>query len=951
MRLRIALPALVLVLLASGAAFAQEAVAPAGESRPWRHAGTDLVADARIQWRKLDGGLRLAWADNREPKERVYLRLHVDVGSLAEEDGERGLAHFLEHMAFNGLRDFPAGTLIEWFQERGMSFGADTNAHTGFSETVYKLDLPHHDAEAIREGLRVLRNFADGMLLAEEEVQAEKGVIDGEERERESPGMRAGIEELRRLYAGARLAERLPIGVREDRDAFDAAKVRAFYERWYRPEQMTLVIVGDLAGLDPEPLVREVFAGLRAPTAPALLEPPAGHAERAERFFAVHEADLPQARVTLSLLRPWVARADSSDERLRLALEGMALSMLNLRFQEKVKLAETPYLAASVGALDGMKVWEGGQLSVIAAPERWEDSFRAAHLDLRAALNWGFQEAEIEELRADWLRALDEAVEREPTAPSARLREAILRAVEEGDVPLSAASERALLREMVATATVEQCLEALRALWKGGEPSLVLTGPVALERDAEHLATLYEKSRAARPEKPAALARAEFAYASDPERAGAVVQRTHVEDLDFWAIRFENGVQLNLKRTDFAERQILLQARVGEGLLAYEPDEVLTLTAGAAGLDQAGLAAHSADELRRIFAGRQVGWSVGIEADHFGFAGATTSEDLLLQLELLCAHLTAPGWRAEGLQLFQKQIPLIRQALRSNPIGPLLIDFLPQYLGNDYRLSFFGQLGPLPPFEAMEQVTMEQVGALIAPQWADALVEVTIVGDLDPDAVVAAAARTLGVLPQRRAAVAHAARREVPPLPRGLEVHGTVATADRKAQVYLFFPLTDGMDTELRRCLSVLGLVVDDRLRLEVRERLGAAYAPSAAVDASRVFRGFGVLMIDASSAPDGVEALVEACRQVAATLAAEGVGAEEVARLTAPVISQVRDQRRTNDYWLRELAQAQSQPDSLANPRTVIDFYEDLGPERITELAARFLGADAASLLVVMPE
>jgi len=948
MRLRVAIPAL---FLFAGALLAQDPVLPAGPARPWRHDGSDLTADARIQWRLLDGGLRLAWAENREPKERVYLRLHVDVGSLAEEAGERGIAHFLEHMAFNGLRDFPAGTLIEWFQERGMSFGADTNAHTGFSETVYKLDLPANDADSMREGLLVLRNFADGMLLADEEVQAEKGVIDGEERERDSPAMRAGLEELRRQYAGSRLAERLPIGVREDREAFDAGRVRAFYERWYRPEQMTVVVVGDLNGLDPEPLVREIFADLRAPTEPLQLEPLAGKAASAERFFAVHEADLPQARVTLAMLKPWAHHPDDAAERIHSALEGMALTMLNLRFQEKVKLAETPYLGAAVGALDGLKVWEGGQLSVVASPDAWEDAFRAAHLDLRAALNWGFQEAEIEEVRADWLRALDEAVEREATAPSARLREAILRAVEEGEVPLTAAAHRALLRQTIAEATPEQCLEALRALWKGGEASLVLTGPIELQRDAEHLEVLYEKSRAAKPEKPAEMARAEFAYASDAAQAGEVVKRVQVEDLDFWSVSFANGVLLNLKRTDFSERQILLNARVGEGFLAYDRDQVLTLAVGAAGLAQAGLEAHSADDLRRMFAGRQVGWGVGIEADHFEFAGATTAEDLLLQLELFCAHLQHPGWREEGLQLFQKQIPLIRQALRSNPIGPLLTEFLPEYLSGDYRLNFFGQLGPLPPFEVMEQARMAESAALISPQWANGPIELTIVGDLDPEAVIAAAARTVGALPKRRAAEAYATRRKVSTLPHGLEVRSSVTTADPKAQVFLFFPLTDGHDPELRRNLSMLGQVVNDRLRLEVRERLGAAYSPSAAVDVSRVFDGLGILLIDASGAPGGVNELVAACRQVAATLAAEGVTAEEITRLTAPVISQVRDQRRTNDYWLRELAQAQSEPATLDNPRTVIDFYQHLGPERITELAARYLAAEAASLLVVMPE
>lgn len=949
MRVRSGLPAIVLLILAAPAAAQQ--VLPAGEARPWRHEAGDLESDPRIRWIGLDHGLRLAWAENKEPNDRVYLRLHVDVGSLAEAEGERGLAHFLEHMAFNGLRDFAAGTLIEWFQEHGMSFGADTNAHTGFSETVYKLDLPSRDAEALREGLTVLRNFADGMLLAEAEVQAEKGVIDGEERERDSGGLRAALEAIRRQYAGSRLAERIPIGVREDRDAFNAARVRAFYERWYRPELMTVVIVGDLRGLDPEPLVREVFAGLRAPQEPVAHEPAAGAAEDAERFFAVREPDLPQARVTLAVLKPWSDRPDARAEREREALESMAARMLDLRYSEKAKLADTPYLAASAGRMDGLRVWDGGELTVVADPERWDEAFRAAYLDLRAALNWGFQEAELAEVRADWLRALDEAVEREATAPSAGLRESILAAVEDGVAPLSAAQERDLLRPLIESATTERCLDALRELWRGGEASLTLVGPEEIERDEERLETLYQKCREAKPEKPAELARAEFAYPSAADAAGVVLRRAEIEDLGLTVVGFANGAMLNLKRTDFSERQILTLARVGEGMLGFDDEELVTISAGAAGLGQAGLEAHSADDLRRIFAGRQAGWTAGVEEDHCSFSGGTTSEDLLAHLELLCATLTHPGWREDGLTLFQKQVPMIRQALRTNPIGPMVTEFMPVYLDHQQRLVLFGQFGPLPPLERMESVRMSELGALLAGQWAAGPLELTVVGDFDVEATIAAAARTIGALPQRRARIEVPERRAPKALPRGLEMRRTVQTGDEKSQLWMFFPTPDGRDPARRRALSVLGLVVDDRLRLEVRERLGAAYSPGAAVDASRVYQGFGALMIAANSAPEGADVLIEACRGVAKTLAEEGVGAEEVHRLVAPVLSQVRDQRRNNAYWLRELAQAQSDPASLENPRTVIDFYHSVDAGAISALAAEILHPGAESFLLVLPE
>jgi len=932
---------------------AQEAATlPAGQPRPWLHESSDLEPDARVRWLTLDGGLRLIWAENGEPKDRIYLRLHVDAGSLAERDGERGMAHFLEHMAFNGSRHFPAGTLVEWFQNHGMSFGADTNAHTGFTETVYKLDLPNRDPKSLREGLQVLRDFADGLDLAEAEVQAEKGVIDGEERERDSAGFRAFVASTAKLYAGSQIPARLPIGVRADRDAFDAAKVRAFYERWYRPENMTLVIVGDLRELDPEALAREVFAGMKVPESGVAVEPAPGAAKSAEFFFAVHEADLPQMQVTLNALRPWDPRPDRAEERRREAIEDLALAMVNLRFSEKAKAEGTPYLYAGTARLDGLRVWEGAELTVVAAPEKWEAAFLAAHLELRAALNFGFQEAELAEVRANYLRALDEAVEREPTAPSAGLREALLRSVEEGVVPTTAAAERDLLRGPLADATPQQCLQALRALWRReSQDALAAVGPADLGAQApERLAALLEQSRKAKPERPADLAQAPFAYPSDAAVAGAVAHTAWIEDLECRTVRFENGVQLNFKRTDFKERQILLQARVGEGTLAFGDENLITVGVAANGLDGAGLEAHSEEELRRILAGRQVGWTAGLDADHFSFSGDCTAEDLLLQFELLAARLRHPGWREDGLQPFLKQLPLIEQFLRTNHLGPLLAEFLPAYFAGNPRLGVFDNLSALPPVAEMATVTMAAARPLIEAQYGDGPIELTVIGDADEEAVIAAAARTVGTLPPRRAPRAHDDRRQTPALPLGMTMEREIDSSDSRAQIFLFFPLTDGMDPVRRRQLAFLGMVADDRLRVEVRERLGAAYSPGAVSDLSRVFPGFGLLMMNASADPEKVAALVAACREVAAQLAANGVTEEEVARLRGPVLNQVRDQRRTNEYWLRELGQAQSDPESLQNPRTVLTFYENLDLEALNALAAKYLLPERSSLLVVKP-
>ena len=285
---------------------AVERLPRATPANPWPMAESDIPVDERITFGVLENGMKYAWMSNPEPDKRSYLRLHVGIGSTAEEDSEQGMAHFLEHMAFNGSEHYPAGELITWFQERGMDFGAHVNASTGFGETIYKLNMPESDAASLAEGLTVMADYAGGLLLEEEEIAKEIGVIDGEERERDSVQFRLGIEALKMQFDGTRIANRIPIGVREVRAAFDAASVRAFYERWYRPENMTMIVVGDLEGLDPTELITEHMAGIEPPAEGPVPVPEHGTPTFAKLSFSLYDEELKTAGVSMGVVRPYV---------------------------------------------------------------------------------------------------------------------------------------------------------------------------------------------------------------------------------------------------------------------------------------------------------------------------------------------------------------------------------------------------------------------------------------------------------------------------------------------------------------------------------------------------------------------------------------------------------------------------------------------------------------------
>ena len=937
--------ALLLLLAAlSPAAIAQTA---RGEARPWPHQSSDIPVDPRIHFGAFDNGLRYAWADNGEPEQRCYLRLHVNAGSLAEQDSEQGMAHFLEHMAFNGSKNFPPGTLIEWFQEHGMSFGADTNAHTIFSETVYKLDLPTSDAETLREGLMVLRDYADGLLLTEEEVQAEKGVIDGEQRERDSAGYRVFLEQLERMFAGSRYAERIPIGFKEIRDEFSAESVRAFYQKWYRPEHLTLIVVGDLGGLDPAPLLEEAFAGMQPPAGRPALQPAVGKPKSYEHAFALYEPEIPSVSLTVAVLTPWEDELPTVANWIEDLPLDYAHGMVNLRFRELAKQEDTPFLGAGLGAADELESFRSESLTVQCAPEKWQEALAFCEKELRRALEFGFQQAELDEMRADMLRGLDEAVEREATQHSSGLLSELLLAAEQRYVPTDAGTNRSILRPAIEALTVEACHAALAEAWDAGPLSITSTGNLDLGEDSgRQLRAALEASRGEPVEAMDEIVVSDFAYASSADGAGEVVERSHVEDLDLHLLRFANGVTVNIKRTDFKEKQILIRGNLGEGRLAAAPSvEVAAMTFFTdPTFNGGGLGAHDNEELRRLTAGRTVGASLSVGEDRIVLGGSTTAEDLLLQCELMCAWLTDPGWREDGMVQLKRRIPLVFQGLAHQHQGPMLFEFLPAIYGGDPR---FG----LPPQEAVEAVTMAQVRALIEPQLADGPLELSFVGDLEVEAVVAACARTFGELPPRRALRDFPEHRVVAAGKTGLKQLHTIETQVPKSLVLIHYPATDGMAAERRLGLAFLASVLNDRLRLEVRERLGAAYSPGAGTQLSQTFPGNGMILIQALADPEKVDTLMEACQAAADSLAVEGVTAEETDRLRQPEINQLRDARRTNGYWVSAIQDAHRDPASVEDLRTVVPFYQGITAETLSALAAEYLGRARANVLVVDPE
>ena len=311
---------------------------------------SDIQPDSAVTWGVLDNGLRYAILPNAEPPNRVSMRLYVDAGSLMENDDQQGLAHFLEHMAFNGTTNFPAGEMVEYFQRLGMGFGNHTNAHTSFNETVYKLELPNTEAEMIDEGMGLLRDYADGMLLLPDEIEDERGIILSEKRTRDSVSWRTFVEQIKFALPEHRVSSRLPIGTEEVIMNAPRERFVEFYENWYTANRMAIIVVGDIDAAKTEKVIREHFESMEAREKRS--DPKMGNI--AKREFDVHyhyEDEAGETSVSIEALKTRISPPDNRQRRIkdlqRMVAARIVGTPLGMATTDTAWLAKTPDLVVS----------------------------------------------------------------------------------------------------------------------------------------------------------------------------------------------------------------------------------------------------------------------------------------------------------------------------------------------------------------------------------------------------------------------------------------------------------------------------------------------------------------------------------------------------------------------------------------------------------------------------
>lgn len=909
------------------------------------HEGSDLKPDPAIRFGALPNGLRYAVRANAEPKGRASLRLMVMAGSLHEEEDQRGLAHFVEHMAFNGTRRFPHETLVKYFQRLGMEVGDNASATVHYDRTRYLIDLPDNHLESIDGAFGLLLDFAEGIVFDEADIERERGVLLAEMRTRDTIETRQW-QMLNGFILGDGLVHRrYPIGEASVLKTAPRQRLVDFYDAWYRPERLVVVAVGDFDARAVEKRLRTAFARLRA-RAPARPEPNLGPLPKPAAgnpaILYRRESELCPTHL-VSVTRPADKGPDTLEARKRRLVRDLAIHMLNFRLSVLAKRPNSPFTGADLSYEAAYRHYEEARLSVTCYASKYEAALTAALVEVRRAYEEGFQAEELRMSGAVLTGEMRRTAREASTRRSPELADRIAEAIVDGIVVVDPELDLRLFAAALAAVTVEDCRKTLADLWLLGGRFVCLTGDVEVEGDVEDVLGRAHAAAGTLELSPSEkLVNPVFGY-TDFGAPGRVEARTTVADLGIVQVRFANGVRLNIKRTDFEAHSIEVGLCVGEGCLQEfrSMRGICPLACGM--LVKGGLAKHPLEVLQRLMAGRRVHFDCTPDDDHIRLRGTTTEEDLGVYFNLLAAVLTDAAFRPDSLSDMGGLVQSTYLGLAHDIDAPLQMDIPRLLTGGDVR---FGR----PPLERMLSFTPDDLRRFIAPQFLTGELEVSLVGDLDVEACIREAARTLGALPRRiprRALLPSRPVNLAPPLERSFEVDTKTPTG----VVALFWPTTDASEARKTRRFELLARILGNRVSERVREEMGEAYYVHAVNGASECFDGYGHLSVYIPVDPAKAQSVVDSVLAIARALQENGVTEDELRRAREPMLVALRADRRTNAHWLDSvLFRCQEKPAWLEHCRSHESDLETTGTADLAALARSHLGPEKAFRFIMRP-
>src|SRR5262245_48911183 len=584
------------------------------------------------------------------------LRLAVNAGSIDEADDQRGLAHMLEHMAFNGTAHFKPGELVSYLESIGAQFGAHVNAYTSFDETVFMLNVPTEKPGVLERGFDALSDFASGLTLDPEEIDRERGVVIEEWRGRLGAGTRLQEPQMKAMFGASRYIDRIPIGLPDTLKSFPPQRLRDFYTQFYRPDRMAVIVVGDIEVAKAEALVREHFSGIptRPPATRAVYEIP-NHQDT--RYVSLSDRELQASSVTIMHKHPLRELRTLGDYRRTLA-EGLVYQMINARFAEIARQPDAPFLGASAGEDTLGRTIESFEVSARVKDGSIASGLTALATELARVRQHGFGEAELDRARRNSLAGFERAYNERDKSQSEPLASELVRHFLQGEAAPGIALEVQYARRFLSTITAAELAQIVREFVTDSNRVVIATAPqkAGLETVSEaslRTALTAGATATVTPWKDEIAGRALLAKAPT---AGTVTGRRQIAEVGVTVLTPSDGVEVWLKPTDFRNDQIIFTSYARGGLSLVSENDYQTASLANSLVALGGYGGFTPTDLQKLLAGKIANASSSISSATQGVSGSSTPKDLETALQLAYLEFTAPNSDPQAFTLLKQRL-------------------------------------------------------------------------------------------------------------------------------------------------------------------------------------------------------------------------------------------------------------------------------------------------------
>jgi zinc protease len=905
---------------------------------------SDIKPDPAVRFGRLPNGMTYAILKNATPPGTASVRLRIGGGSMMETEEQRGLAHFIEHMAFNGSKNVPEGEMVKILERHGLKFGPDTNAFTSFDQTVYQLDLPTVSGDDLDTALMLMRETAGNLSLTDDAIDRERGVILGEERLRDSPDMHDFKKWSAMTFAGQKYPERLPIGLIDVIKNAKRDRFVDFYNAFYRPELATLVVVGDIDVDAMEARIKAKFSDWK----------PAGDATIRHTEFGAYKPKgslsdtYTETGLADSVSMTWAKPKNEAYQTVRKntddVLDQVRMAILNDRLERQAKLPDTAFASAQADKNDIEHTADVVQLNVTPKPGQDKTALDQAYRTARQYVEFGADQAELDRVLTDMESSFKTALQGQKTRNNRDLADGLAGVVESGGVFTSPTQDYAYFESLKPKITLATVNSGLKPLFGGDGPVLWHSGESAGDLDKTALAATYSDVQNAKLAKAESHANKPWPY-TQFGKPSAIVKREEIKDLGLTELTYANGLKVIIKPTKFKENEIGITVRFSGGLASLSPaSHPPVFEAESLGISEGGLGKLTAAEMKDTLTGKIVGIDFGIDEDATNLSGSTRPADFATEMQLLMAFTTDAAYRGDAWERLKAFVPNYYTSLSASPGGVFQMNGASVLHSGDPR---FG----IPTQADFLKVTNDQIKSLVDTQLKTAPVEITIVGDVTEAQAEAEINKTFAAL-NKRDDIAPPAGDGTVKFPTTnlspvFEHHGR---ADQDMG-FIAWPTTDMFaDTQQTRGLEMLGEVMTLRLIDTVRENKALSYSPSAGSRPSVSFKGYGYLAASAEVRPELDQTFYDTVAGIVADLKAKPISDDELLRARKPALDKLENDRKTNVYWNGVLRGAARDPRRLDLIRTRQKQLETVTAADIQKLANTYLDMSKAVRIQVKP-